>query len=163
VVKKKRPAASPVTTPPRPVASRSAPRAPAPVTPPPPQPPAPPLLPQAASVTPQPTPDQPIADRPNYRQRRLQASIEVLAILKERWPHTFPTDFEWVRPLAIGIHREILTALPDVKSYVLRDAIQCYQREGQGAYLKSILAGGHRYNLAGEPTGEVTAKEQEHA
>jgi sRNA-binding protein len=68
-----------------------------------------------------------------------------------------------VRPFAIGIHREILQALPDVKSYVLRDAIQLYQWESYGAYVKSILAGGHRYNLAGEPTGEVTAKDQEHA
>jgi ProP effector len=114
-------------------------------------------------VAPQSPPDQPTTDRLNYRQRRSQARDELLAVLQDRWPQTFPADFARVRPFALGIHHEILKALPEVKLSLIRYTIQGYQWRGYGAYYRALAEGGPRYNLAGTPTGEVTAEEQEHA
>jgi sRNA-binding protein len=99
----------------------------------------------------------------NYRQRRSQARNELLAVLKERWPQTFPTDFQQVRPFALGIHHAISKSLPDVKSGLIGEAIHFYQRGGYGAYYRALAKGGLRYDLDGQPKGEVTAEEQERA
>jgi sRNA-binding protein len=108
-------------------------------------------------------PDQPTPDQLNSSRRRSQARDEVLASLKARWPRTFPADFEQIKPFAVGLHLEILKALPDVNPSLIRHAIRVFQYGGYGAYWRAILQGGPRYNLDGIPTGEVTADDQAHA
>jgi sRNA-binding protein len=120
--------------------------------------PAPSLLsPPSAAVS------QPPPDEQEIRQRKTQEKYELLAILRDRWPQTFPTDFQLVKPFAKGVHKELQKALPEVKPILLRRTIHFYQRGGKGAYWRAILKGGPRYTLDGTPQGEVTAEEQEHA
>jgi sRNA-binding protein len=165
-VRRKRPTAPTVPAPPQSMTPRPA--TPQPVTPKPvpPQPPTvtPPPQPQA-SVHQQPPPSvsPPPPDQPTRKQREAHARSELLAVLRERWPQTFPADFRQVKPFALGIHQEILRALPDTNPYLLRRAIHFYQRGGKGAYWRAILEGGSRYTLDGTPNGEVTAQDKEHA
>lgn len=187
VVRKKRPVTAPIpassSVTPRPVGAKplTPPAAPSPVNrklvaakpvvpqkdpvQPPPQSTAPPVMTKPAQppMAPSATDAPPQSGQPNYRQRLHQARLEVLAILRERWPQTFPADFRQVKPFALGLHLDIQKALPDVKPNVLRNAIHYYQRGGKGAYWRALLKGGPRYNLDGTPTGEVTEQDKEFA
>ena len=87
----------------------------------------------------------------------------MLAVLHERWPQTFPADFRLVKPFALGMHKEIIQALPDTNPYLIRRTIYFYQRGGKGAYWRAILKGGSRSTLDGMPQGEVTEKDKEYA
>jgi hypothetical protein len=157
IVRKKRPTASTIIAPPQPVIPKAVTAKPvpphtAPVTPPP------------KSVAPDPAPQsQPPPDQPTRKQREAQARSELLAVLRERWPQTFPTDFRQVRPFALGIHKDIAQALPDTNPYLIRRTIHFYQRGGKGAYWRAVLKGGSRYTLDGTPSGEVTEQEKEYA
>ena len=160
IVRKKRLTASQATTSPSPSPSKKR----VPTSPP--QVPVPPVL----AKTPPKPPSQPSAPlsqpdptQPSRKQRMLQTRRELLALLCERWPQTFPTDLRQVKPFAIGLHLDIAKALPDVKPYLLRHAINFYQRGGRGAYWRAILNGGARYTLDGALKGEVTDKDKEHA
>ncbi len=66
-----------------------------------------------------------------------------------------------VRPLAIGIHKPIIAALPDIDKNALRRTLQRYT--ASTAYLKVIAAGGSRFGLDGAPTGDITADQQKQA
>jgi hypothetical protein len=51
---------------------------------------------------------------PTYRIERDRGSKEFpqqLAVLRERWPLAFPTKHEDVRPLAMGVAREVAAAM----------------------------------------------------
>ena len=51
---------------------------------------------------------------PTYRIERDRGSKEFpqqLAVLRERWPIAFPTKHEDVRPLAMGVAREVAAAM----------------------------------------------------
>jgi hypothetical protein len=51
---------------------------------------------------------------PTYRIERDRGSNEFpqqLAVLRERWPLAFPTEHEDVRPLAMGVAREVAAAM----------------------------------------------------
>jgi hypothetical protein len=102
-------------------------------------------------------------NQPNRQQRETQLRWELLKVFRERWPQMFPADLRQCKPLAVGIHQEIVTALPDVKPYRIRQTIALFQRGGRGAYWRAVLKGGPRYNLDGTPKGEVTAEEQDKA
>jgi hypothetical protein len=164
IVRKKRPAASTVIAPLQPVASQ--PVIAKPVAPPPSET-SPPQI--AASVPPSSPPQAsppvapPPADQPNYRQRQRQAQYALLTVLRDRWPQLFPTDFRLVKPFALGLHKEIQHALPEVTPSLIGRTIAFYQRGGKGAYWRALLKGGPRYALDGTPSGEVTADEQAHA
>jgi sRNA-binding protein len=106
---------------------------------------------------------QPHPDEQEARQRKTQAKYKLLAILQDRWPQTFPSDFRLVKPFARGIHQKLIQALPEVKPSLIRRTIHFYQRGGKGAYWRAIRHGGPQYTLEGTPQGEVTAEEQEHA
>jgi len=106
---------------------------------------------------------QPPPDEQEARQRKTQEKYELLAILRDRWPQTFPTDFRLVKPFARGLHQELIQALPEVKPSLIRRTIHFYQHGSKGAYWRAIRHGGPRYTLDGTPQGEVTAEEQEHA
>jgi RNA chaperone ProQ/FINO-like protein len=161
VVRKKRsPAGASVPTPPRSVVAKSAQLPPAVLKPPPPLPTVPPLsLPSQPSLPVSP----PNPDEQDTRQQRSQEKYELLGILQDRWPRTFPIDFRLVKPFARGLHKEIQKALPEVKPALLWRTIHFYQRGGKGAYWRAILQGGPRYTLEGTPKGEVTAEEREQA
>ena len=105
----------------------------------------------------------PDPEQPHDRQRQRQAQYALLAVLRERWPQIFPVDFRQVKPFALGLHREIIKALPEVKPSLIRYTIHFYQCGGKGAYWRAILRGGPRYTLDGTPTGAVRMEDQEHA
>lgn len=100
---------------------------------------------------------------PNRRERERQASQQLLALFQERWPQVFPRDFRQVKPLAIGIHRDISAQLPEQLLFRISRTIALYQRRSGVAYLCAVLRGGPRYDLSGTPRGEVTAEEQAQA
>jgi hypothetical protein len=111
-----------------------------------------------------PTAPQPVT--PNQltsKQRQSQAYQALLAGFRERWPRLFPADVRQIKPLALGIHKALIEALPDSKPWQIRQALRVWQRSGKGAYWRAILNGGPRYTLDGTPEGEVSEKEQAHA
>ncbi|MEQ9769916.1 ProQ/FINO family protein [Pectobacterium jejuense] len=95
----------------------------------------------------------------NKQHRKNRKKLERLVLL---WPDAF--NLENPRPLAIGIDK------------ALAADIECRQLSGVGslrfslglyvhrsAYIKALAAGGQRYDLNGNPQGEVTTEQQERA
>ncbi len=80
----------------------------------------------------------------------------VLARLAE----TFPVIRD-VQPLAIGIHKAIAAALPDIDKAALHRALQ--RHTASTTYLKTVAAGGSRFSLDGVPNGDVTPEQQKQA
>ncbi len=82
-----------------------------------------------------------------------------LELLITHWPAAFSLDAP--RPLAIGT-AELIAADMCARGITgagkIRAAIAMYTR--RAIYLKALIAGGARYNLAGEPVGEVTPEQQ---
>ena len=71
---------------------------------------------------------------------------------------TYPVfDREAPVPLAIGIHRDIAAAHPDLS----RNAMWAFlkQHVGRRAYLQGLTNGAPRYGLDAIPRGDVTAKQ----
>ncbi|MEB1054668.1 ProQ/FinO family protein [Citrobacter portucalensis] len=83
-----------------------------------------------------------------------------LELLVTHWPAAFSLDAP--RPLAIGT-AELIAA--DIRARgitgagKIRAAVAMYTR--RAIYLKALISGGARYNLAGEPVGEVTPEQQQ--
>jgi RNA chaperone ProQ/FINO-like protein len=84
-------------------------------------------------------------------------------IIMEQWPVAFPARPDEVRPLAIGIHEVLEKKFPDRTPEQVRRAIAQWRYPRLGAYLRVIVRGGPRYDLDGNPSGEVTESEQENA
>ncbi|HFP3804389.1 TPA: ProQ/FINO family protein [Escherichia coli] len=101
-------------------------------------------------------------ERPSWRhmtkrQRKNRRRINRLA---EYWPELFGA--ETIKPLKTGIIRDVLE---DAKSRelpighgVLCGALTSYIHTTR--YLKAIVAGGKRYDMKGQPCGEVTSDEK---
>lgn len=83
-----------------------------------------------------------------------------LELLVTHWPAAFSLDAP--RPLAIGT-AELISADMCSRGITgagkIRAAVAMYTR--RAIYLKTLIAGGARYNLAGEPVGEVTPEQQQ--
>lgn|GEM_PF-1059617 len=82
-----------------------------------------------------------------------------LELLITHWPAAFNLDAP--RPLAIGTDEMIsadMCARGITGAGKIRAAVAMYTR--RAIYLKALIAGGARYNLAGEPVGEVTPEQQ---
>jgi len=68
------------------------------------------------------------------------------------------------QPLKIGLGEELLAlvgdhpALADLSRTQIRRALKVYT--GASAYRKALAKGGPRYDLDGQPTGEVTPEQQ---
>ena len=73
---------------------------------------------------------------------------------------TFPV-FRNGQPLAIGIHKAIKARLPDIGEGSLRIALKGYTASTK--YLKVIANGKQRFDLDGNPAGEVTAEQRQQA
>lgn len=69
--------------------------------------------------------------------------------------------FRDCQPLAIGIHKAIKTRLPDIGEGSLRMALKNYTASTK--YLKAIANGKQRFDLDGNPAGEVTAEQRQQA
>lgn len=70
-------------------------------------------------------------------------------------------SFRETRPLAIGIHKAIIAAQPDIDKNALKLSLKRYTASTR--YLKAIAAGGARYDLAGNADGEVTEEQKKQA
>lgn len=74
------------------------------------------------------------------------------ADLARAFPAVFGTDP--VKPLKIDITDDIVAALgPAVPVAAVRRCLRIHTRRPD--YLKALVAGGHRYDLAGSPCGEI--------
>lgn len=66
--------------------------------------------------------------------------------------------FRDARPLAIGIHKSLMAAHPGFDKDSVRRALQ--RHTASTRYLKAVAAGGARFGLDGQPSGEVTPEQQ---
>jgi len=90
-------------------------------------------------------------------KRAVQA---VHALLRERFPKVFPSDYDAIKPLATGIQDALRQRLPEVDVDLLRRALANHtQRDG---YLLALIhgRGDRRYDLDGRPVGTVTPEER---
>lgn len=93
------------------------------------------------------------------KRRRNEAKFkllrpEILAKLAEKWPVAFPADAAMLRPLAIGVHHEIIKEFAGYPQRAVSIALR--KITNSEAYLTLIIAGGQRYGLDGMPNGEIT-------
>lgn len=90
-----------------------------------------------------------------YRHSRLDYLVKT-------WPQTF--DLKNPRPLAEDILEQLSAELNAIGSGghgSLRYVLNGYIRHMR--YIRALVAGGARYDLYGNPAGEVTAEQQEQA
>jgi len=65
------------------------------------------------------------------------------------------------QPLAIGIHKTIRERLPDIGDGALRNALKNYTASTK--YLKAVANGRERFDLDGNPAGEITPEQRDQA
>lgn len=94
--------------------------------------------------------------------KRSRYNRKKLELLLTHWPALFSLDAP--RPLVVGA-AELIAADMCARDITgggrIRAAVAMYTR--RTSYLKALAAGGPRFNLAGEPTGEVTVEQQQRA
>ena len=92
----------------------------------------------------------------------LQDVNPIIDRLIEAFPACFSRSAP--QPLKIGLGEELLAlvgdhpALADLSRTQIRRALKVYT--GASAYRKALAKGGPRYDLDGQPTGEVTPEQQ---
>jgi ProP effector len=85
-----------------------------------------------------------------------------LARLAEWFPQTFALEkYLPHRPLKVGIHPDILARCPALTRRELGPSLRAYTR--RIIYLQGLVAGAVRVDLDGNPAGEVSAADAEHA
>jgi ProQ/FINO family len=94
---------------------------------------------------------------PGNRNAAIEATV---AEFVRQFPNTFATEPSQVRPLKLGIVRDIF-ARSVFSHRRITAALRSYCNSMH--YLKASTEGGLRVDLAGEPAGNVTAKEAEFA
>ncbi len=67
--------------------------------------------------------------------------------------------FRDCKPLAIGIHKQLLERKPDLDKNKVRVALHGHTASTR--YLKALTEGAPRLDLDGQPAGEVTAEQQD--
>jgi ProP effector len=67
--------------------------------------------------------------------------------------------FRDCRPLALGIHKAVLEKMPDLDTAQLRLAMRIHTASTR--YLKALQATRERFDLDGNPAGEVTGEQRE--
>lgn len=63
------------------------------------------------------------------------------------------------QPLALGIHKTIKERMPEVDAAQLRSAMKIHTATTR--YLKALVIGKERFDLDGQPAGEVTEEQRE--
>jgi sRNA-binding protein len=88
------------------------------------------------------------------RPERKNLAEAVITLLAERFPKTFFVFERRRKPLKVGIHLDILAALAGtISPRDLGNALRFYV--GNAGYLRAMLCGAYRYDLAGQPAGVV--------
>lgn len=82
-------------------------------------------------------------------------------LLAKQFPLAFAPKGAPKRPLKIGITKDIVDRLPDVKKYFIAAAIHDYC--SGPSYYAACTPNAPRYDLDGNPCGAVTADQAEHA
>ena len=83
------------------------------------------------------------------------AQLQLLEALAQRY-----RAFSKVRPLALGIHNEILADWPDLSPELLKATLKRYTRSFQ--YRRKLARpGSHRVHLDGSSAGEVSAEHRD--
>ena len=96
----------------------------------------------------QPAPSQP-AKKPPHRNALLERLHAEFVVFRE------------FRPLAIGIHKALMERMPDLDKNHVRTAM--HNHTATTRYLKALVEGAPRFDLDGNPAGEVTAEQQQQA
>jgi ProP effector len=81
---------------------------------------------------------------------------ELLAQLRERYP-----VFKECQPLAIGIDKELIAAMPDIDRKALRVALSMHTKSSR--YLTMVRKAKTRMNLEGRPAGPISEAQRSHA
>lgn len=108
-----------------------------------------------------------MSNTPSQKQRRAERARDFVTELTRRFPECFTTDRRQVKPLAIGIQKELRAALDadpalaETPNWLVKQALARYTRSP--AYLEAIMAGTPRIDLHGRPAGEVTDEARQHA
>jgi sRNA-binding protein len=87
----------------------------------------------------------------------------LLQLLRTRWPQTFSAYPAAVQPLARGIAKDLVAQWPGYSRRQMSFALAWWQRQRRPAYWQALARGGPRYDLEGNPRGEVTPAEQAYA
>ena len=69
--------------------------------------------------------------------------------------------FKRFKPLAIGIEKDLVEALPQFDAVLIHRVLSNHCRRPK--YLKAVARGGKRFNLNNRFQGEVSAEEQQYA
>jgi len=100
----------------------------------------------------------------NYErhQRFLQSPefAQISTAMTTRWPHLFRLTPETIRPLAIGITQDLCAQLPDFSPKLVHLTLRQWMADHRVIYWKALMLGGPRYDLDGNPRGEVTPEQQ---
>jgi ProP effector len=85
-------------------------------------------------------------------------SNPLITLFAERWPRCFSVYEQRRRPLAVGIHAEIIASLEGIAGEAeIRRALSYYVRNPK--YRKTLKVGSARIGLDGEPAGVVTEEQ----
>lgn len=96
--------------------------------------------------------------QPRRRNPYRDAAVETLLILRQRFPAVFAyLNAPARRPLKVGIHADIIAAVPEIDAIAVRRALRVYCT-GR-AYRENCVAGAVRIDLDGKPAGIVAACE----
>jgi sRNA-binding protein len=98
---------------------------------------------------------------PTYRTERDRGSREFpeqVTVLREKWPLAFPTEHEHVRPLAMGVARQIAAAMSWSLPYTLGVLTRWKMAD---VYCQAVLAHDQRIGLDGSPAETVDAQAKE--
>ncbi len=101
--------------------------------------------------------------RPEGMNRRQWKNFKHMRRILALWPELF--DLDNPKPLKVGvlddIQRDIAARDLTIGAGVLKAAIASYTRRIR--YKRAIAAGGSRYDINGQPCGEVTPEQQQTA
>ena len=87
---------------------------------------------------------------------------DALARLADEFPRTFVQEkYQPHWPLKVGIAADLRERGPELDHHKLTVALTVYTRRVM--YLRSLVAGAARVDLEGNPAGEVTVQDAEHA
>jgi sRNA-binding protein len=85
----------------------------------------------------------------------------IITLLCEKFPSCFVMYEQRRRPIARGIHKEVLLAMPTLTAEQISAAMRLYT--GNEGYCRACRAGAARINLMGHEVGCVTAAEADNA
>jgi sRNA-binding protein len=103
----------------------------------------------------------PLSPRREKRRAAVRAADELICLLAQLFPAVF-TGARWQphKPLTRGVHGDLIA-----RGILLPDECRGLFRRycGRRAYQVALAAGGPRFDLDGQPSGEITTAEQEAA